>query len=85
MIDEPNGNNSVNVKLSTSSVIPIATSTSNDDLSQSLSISEYTDADESMSAPTEYLAEVNFIIKNIILQEQRQFITSIFLSTLAFF
>lgn len=54
MIEEPNGNNSVNVKLTTSSVIPtIATSTSNDDLS----ISEYTDADESMSAPTEYLAE----------------------------
>lgn len=62
MIEEPNGNSSVNVKLSSSSVIPIASSTSNDDLSQSLSVSEYTDADESMSAPTEYLAEVNFII-----------------------
>lgn len=60
MIEEPNGNNSVNIKLSASSVIPIALSTSNDDLSQSLSVSEYTDADESMSAPTEYLAEVNF-------------------------
>lgn len=60
MIEEPNGNNSVNIKLSASSVIPIASSTSNDDLSQSLSISEYTDADESMSAPTEYLAEVIF-------------------------
>lgn len=58
MIEEPNGNNTVNVKLSSSSVIPIASSTSNDDLSQSLSASEYTDADESMSAPTEYLAEV---------------------------
>lgn len=58
MIEEPNGNNSVNVKLTSSSVIPIASSTSNDDLSQSLSVSEYTDADESMSAPTEYLAEV---------------------------
>lgn len=58
MIEEPNGNNPVNVKLSSSSVIPIASSTSNDDLSQSLSASEYTDADESMSAPTEYLAEV---------------------------
>lgn len=58
MIEEPNGNNSVNVKLTASSVIPIASSTSNDDLSQSLSVSEYTDADESMSAPTEYLAEV---------------------------
>lgn len=63
MIDEPNGNNSVNIKISASSVIPIASSTSNDDLSQSLSISEYTDADESMSAPTEYLAEVNFNIQ----------------------
>lgn len=58
MIEEPNGNSTVNVKLSSSSVIPIASSTSNDDLSQSLSASEYTDADESMSAPTEYLAEV---------------------------
>lgn len=58
MIEEPNGNSTVNVKLSSSSVIPIASSTSNDDLSQSLSVSEYTDADESMSAPTEYLAEV---------------------------
>lgn len=61
MIEEPNGNNSVNVKLTSSSVIPIASSTSNDDLSQSLSVSEYTDADESMSAPTEYLAEVIII------------------------
>lgn len=59
MIEETNGNSTVNVKLSSSSVIPIASSTSNDDLSQSLSVSEYTDADESMSAPTEYLAEVN--------------------------
>lgn len=58
MIEEPNGNNAVNVKLTSNSVIPIASSTSNDDLSQSLSASEYTDADESMSAPTEYLAEV---------------------------
>lgn len=58
MIEETNGNSTVNVKLSSSSVIPIASSTSNDDLSQSLSVSEYTDADESMSAPTEYLAEV---------------------------
>lgn len=55
MIDEPNGN----VKLtSNSSVIAIASSPSTDDLSQSLSASEYTDADESMSAPTEFLAEV---------------------------
>lgn len=58
MIEETNGNSTVNVRLSSSSVIPIASSTSNDDLSQSLSVSEYTDADESMSAPTEYLAEV---------------------------
>lgn len=35
----------------------IIQSPSNDDLSQSLS--EYTDADESISAPTELLAEVN--------------------------
>lgn len=60
MIEEPNGNNSVNVKLSSGSSLPIASSPSNDDLSQSLSVSEYTDADESMSAPTEYLAEVSF-------------------------
>lgn len=59
MIDEPNGNNVLNVKLtSNSSVIPITSSQSTDDLSQSLSVSEYTDADESMSAPTEFLAEV---------------------------
>lgn len=59
MIDEPNGNNVLNVKLtSNSSVIPITSSQSTDDLSQSLSASEYTDADESMSAPTEFLAEV---------------------------
>lgn len=58
MIEEPNGNSMINMKLGTSTSIPITSSTSNDDLSQSLSASEYTDADESMSAPTEYLAEV---------------------------
>lgn len=58
MIEEPNGNGIVNMKLSPSASIPITTSPSNDDLSQSLSTSEYTDADDSMSAPTEYLAEV---------------------------
>lgn len=56
MIEEQNGNNPINVKLSSSTVVPIASSQSNDDLS--LSTSEYTDADE-MSAPTEYLAEVS--------------------------
>lgn len=37
----------------------ILLSLSNEDLSQSLS--EYTDADESMSAPTEFLAEVIYL------------------------
>lgn len=59
MIEEANGNNTINIKISPHSVIPIAASTSNDDLSLSQSVSEYTDADESMSAPTEYLAEVS--------------------------
>lgn len=58
MIEEPNGNGVANMKLSPSAAIPITSSPSNDDLSQSLSTSEYTDADDSMSAPTEYLAEV---------------------------
>lgn len=61
MIEEPNGNGIVNMKLSPSATIPITSSPSNDDLSQSLSTSEYTDADDSMSAPTEYLAEVNMM------------------------
>lgn len=43
----------------------LVTSFSNDDMSQSQSqsqsISEYTDADESMSCPTEFLAEVILI------------------------
>lgn len=56
MIEEPNGNNMLNIKLSSNASLPI--SISNDDLSQSQSASEYTDADESISAPTEYLAEV---------------------------
>lgn len=58
MIEETNGNNTINVKVSPNSVMPIASSASNDDLSLE-SASEYTDADESMSAPTEYLAEVS--------------------------
>lgn len=61
MIEEQNGNNPINVKLSSSMVVPIASSLSNDDLS--LSTSEYTDADE-MSAPTEYLAEVSRLCSN---------------------
>lgn len=63
MIEEPNGNGIVNMKLSPSASIPITSSPSNDDLSQSLSTSEYTDADDSMSAPTEYLAEVNMVMR----------------------
>lgn len=63
MIEEQNGNNPINVKLSSSTVVPIASSPSNDDLS--LSNSEYTDADE-MSAPTEYLAEVKLYIFSFI-------------------
>lgn len=60
-IEETNGNSTINVKISPSSVVSIPSSTSNDDLSLSQSASEYTDADESMSAPTEYLAEVSTI------------------------
>lgn len=57
MIDEPNGNNLIKPKHS-NGLVP---SFSNDDMSQSQSqsISEYTDANESMSCPTEFLAEVN--------------------------
>lgn len=53
MIDEPNGNNLLKPKHSNG----LASSFSNDDMSQSQSISEYTDANESMSCPTEFLAE----------------------------
>lgn len=53
MIDEPNGNNLLKHPNG------LASSFSNDDMSQSQSISEYTDANESMSCPTEFLAEVN--------------------------
>lgn len=57
-LDESNGNGlfaqkTQGTNLNINSTLP--TSTSNEDLSQSLS--EYTDADESMSAPTEFLAE----------------------------
>lgn len=54
IIDESNGNGLLNVLPSTNNAL--VPSHSNEDLSQSLS--EYTDADESMSAPTEFLAEV---------------------------
>lgn len=57
MIDEPNGNNLLKPKHSNG----LVSSFSNDDMSQSQSISEYTDANESMSCPTEFLAEVIFI------------------------
>lgn len=57
MIEEPNGNGVINPKRPiTTTTSPLPGSQSNDDLS--LSLSEYTDADESMSAPTEFLAEV---------------------------
>lgn len=62
MIDEPNGNNLLKPKHSNG----LASSFSNDDMSQSQSqsISEYTDANESMSCPTEFLAEVkSFLLK----------------------
>lgn len=62
MIEEPNGNGVLNPKRSNNNAttaIALPTSPSTDDLSQSLSLSEYTDADESMSAPTEFLAEVS--------------------------
>lgn len=61
MIEEPNGNGVINPKRSNNNATAatsLPTSPSADDLSQSLSLSEYTDADESMSAPTEFLAEV---------------------------
>lgn len=85
MIEEPNGNGVVNMKLSPSATIPIAASPSNDDLSQSLSTSEYTDADDSMSAPTEYLAEV--IVRHDggdELYRSRRFVWSNFLRQLFF-
>lgn len=63
-MDESNGNGLFsNITSKTSPInnggsgIQLPTSMSNDDLSQSLS--EYTDADESISAPTEFLAEVS--------------------------
>lgn len=64
MIEESNGNNLVIGKSTNSELVA---SPSTDDLSQSLSISEYTDADESMSAPTEFLAEVCLALLNRIL------------------
>lgn len=55
MIDETNGNNIINIPSHAN------LSSSNDDLSQNLSTPEQTDGEESTSAPTEYLAEVNDI------------------------
>lgn len=49
--------NAAAVATATMTTTTLPTSVSNEDLSQSLS--EYTDADESISAPTEFLAEVN--------------------------
>ncbi|KAL5282612.1 ERICH2 family protein [Megaselia abdita] len=60
-MDESNGNGLFSIKTTKISSgnggdnIQLPTSLSSDDLSQSLS--EYTDADESISAPTEFLAE----------------------------
>lgn len=51
LIDETNGNNIINIPSHAN------LSASNDDLS--LSTPEQTDGEESTSAPTEYLAEVN--------------------------
>lgn len=51
-IEESNGNLAVGTNNS------LTSSVSNEDLS----LSEYTDADESMSAPTEFLAEVSLTI-----------------------
>lgn len=56
MIEESNGNGLL-AGMSSGGNPSMVSSQSIDDLSQSLSISEYTDADESMSAPTEFLAE----------------------------
>lgn len=52
-IEESNGNLAIGTNNS------LTSSVSNEDLS----LSEYTDADESMSAPTEFLAEVSFVFK----------------------
>lgn len=57
MIEESNGNGLLAGMSSGGNNSSLVSSQSIDDLSQSLSISEYTDADESMSAPTEFLAE----------------------------
>lgn len=57
MIEESNGNGLLAGMSSGGNNPSLVSSQSIDDLSQSLSISEYTDADESMSAPTEFLAE----------------------------
>lgn len=63
-MDESNGNDLLSIlasKTASNAAGNITTPTlkSNDDSSQSLS--EYTDADESISAPTEFLAEVKEI------------------------
>lgn len=58
-MDDTNGNGLLLVRPSSNSSA-LLSSLSTEDLSQSLS--EYTDADESMSAPTEFLAEVSLKI-----------------------
>lgn len=69
MIEESNGNSLLTGKTQNTDIVA---SPSIDDLSQSLSISEYTDADESMSAPTEFLAEVNYQMFQIYRERDKQ-------------
>lgn len=67
LMDDSNGNGLFAKKISSTngaSSIQLPSSMSSDDLSQSLS--EYTDADESISAPTEFLAEVSQSHLNVI-------------------
>lgn len=67
LMDDSNGNGLFAKKISSTngaSSIQLPSSMSSDDLSQSLS--EYTDADESISAPTEFLAEVSQSYLNVI-------------------
>lgn len=63
LLDDTNGNGILiahPTKTTTNTTVStLLSSLSTEDLSQSLS--EYTDADESMSAPTEFLAEVSCV------------------------
>jgi len=58
----------------------LPTSASSEDLSQSLS--EYTDADESISAPTEFLAEVSvFHVSQVLEKRKRKLPTKVSIQT----